>query len=42
MKKYVSKQDVENGLVDPNKPLADQKEYMEKIEHEDHKKGVYK
>lgn len=32
MKKYVSKEDVEKGLVDPKKPLNEQKEYLEKIE----------
>lgn len=32
MKKYVSKEDVEKGLVDPTKPLTEQKEYMDKIE----------
>lgn len=32
MKKWVAKEDVEKGLVDPNKPLSEQKEYLEKIE----------
>lgn len=32
MKKYVSKDDVEKGLVDPSKPLKEQKEYLIKIE----------
>lgn len=32
MKKYVSKEDVEKGLVDPKKPLGEQKDYLEKIQ----------
>lgn len=38
VKKYVSKQDVEKGLVDPTKPLVEQKDYLEKIEKEDREK----
>lgn len=37
MKKYVSKDDVEKGLVDPKKPLKEQKEYLSKIEQEKEK-----
>ena len=37
MKKYVSKDDVEKGLVDPKKPLNEQKEYLSKIEQEKEK-----
>ena len=32
MKKYVSKEDVEKGLVDPKKPLKEQKDYLDKME----------
>lgn len=38
LKKYVSKQDVEKGLVDPTKPLGQQKDYLDKIEKEDREK----
>lgn len=41
MKKYVSKDDVEKGLVDPTKPLKEQTEYLTKIEKE-HPKDVKK
>ena len=34
MPKYVPKEDVEKGLVDPTKPLAEQPQYKEKIEKE--------
>jgi hypothetical protein len=34
MKKYVAKEDVEKGLVDPTKPLEQQAEYKEKMEKE--------
>lgn len=37
MKKYVSKDDVEKGLVDPKKPLKEQKEYLSKVEQEKEK-----
>jgi hypothetical protein len=33
MKKYVSKEDVEKGLVDLSKPLTEQKEYLESVEN---------
>lgn len=39
MKKYVSKDDVEKGLVDPKKPLQEQKQYMEKIQKQEHIKN---
>ena len=42
MKKYVSKEDVEKGLVDPNKPLKDQKEYLNKIKEEQREKNPKK
>lgn len=38
MKKYVSKDDVEKGLVDPSKPLKDQKDYLDKIEKQEQDK----
>jgi hypothetical protein len=31
MKKYVSKDDVEKGLVDPTKPLLEQTAYIETV-----------
>lgn len=31
MRKYVAKEDVEKGLVDPHKPLKEQKEYVAKM-----------
>jgi len=34
MKKYVLKEDVEKGLVDPNKPLDQQPEYKQKVDQE--------
>lgn len=34
MPKYVPKEDVEKGLVDPTKPLAEQVEYKQKIDQE--------
>lgn len=34
MPKYVPKEDVEKGLVDPTKPLEEQPQYKEKIEKE--------
>ena len=42
MKKYVSKDDVEKGLVDPKKPLTEQKEYLDKIEKQEREKNVLK
>lgn len=42
MKKYVSKEDVEKGLVDPTKPLEEQTEYLNKIEEQDRQKGEKK
>jgi hypothetical protein len=32
MRKYVAKEDVEKGLVDPTKSLEEQPEYKKKIE----------
>lgn len=34
MLKYVPKEDVEKGLVDPTKPLAEQPQYQSKLEQE--------
>ena len=34
MPKYVPKEDVEKGLVDPTKPLAEQQQYKEKLDKE--------
>lgn len=34
MKKYVPKEDVEKGLVDPTKPLAEQVQYKLKYEQD--------
>lgn len=31
MKKWVSKEDVQKGLVDVTKPLNEQKEYLDKV-----------
>ena len=38
MPKYVAKEDVENNLVDPNKPLEEQPEYKKKVEEEAEKR----
>lgn len=32
MPRYVAKEDVEKGLVDPTRPLEEQPEYKQKIE----------
>jgi hypothetical protein len=32
MPRFVAKEDVEKGLVDPKKPLAEQPDYQKKIE----------
>jgi hypothetical protein len=32
MPRYVPKEDVEKGLVDPTKPLEEQPQYKEKVE----------
>lgn len=39
MKKYVLKEHVEQGLVDPKKPLADQPEYNQAIKKEQEEKA---